>query len=169
MGSEMCIRDSARTRYGAILSSPDESWLYRCLQAVIRKVLSSLHARRPRCVLTARRASSEDKTLWSKACRHQDSQESSGDDKMAPYRVQARAPPHRTSTVHASGPLGDLHATNAPHTPLFNLAHFSRALAREQCARATAEAAPSRPKAALPAPSLNQALRGAWPDRPISG
>ena len=32
------------------------------------------------------------------ACRHQDSQESSGDDKMAPYRVRARAPPHRTST-----------------------------------------------------------------------
>ena len=26
------------------------------------------------------------------ACRHQDSQESSGDDKMAPYRVRARAP-----------------------------------------------------------------------------
>ena len=59
-----------------------------------------------------------------------------------------------TAPLHASGPLGDLHATNAPHTPLFNLAHFSRALAREQCARATAEAAPSRPKAALPAPSL---------------
>ena len=55
-------------------------------------------ARRPRFVMMARRASSEDKTLWSKACRHQDSQESSGDDKMAPYRVRARAPPHRTST-----------------------------------------------------------------------
>ena len=111
-------------------------------------------ARRPQFVLTACRASGEDKTLRSTACRHQDSQESSGDDKMAPYRVRARAPPHRTSTVHASGPLGDLHATNAPHTPLFNLPHFSRALAREQCARATAEAAPSRPKAASPAPSL---------------
>ena len=34
------------------------------------------------------------------ACRHQDIQELSGDDKMAPYRVRARAPPH------ASGPLG---------------------------------------------------------------
>ena len=28
----------ARTRYGAILSSPDDSWLSRCLQAVLRKV-----------------------------------------------------------------------------------------------------------------------------------
>ena len=61
--------------------------------------------------------------------------------------------------LHASGPLGELHATNAPHTPLFNLPHFSRALAREQCARATAEAAPSRPKAASPAPSLKPSAR----------
>ena len=116
-------------------------------------------AHRPRFVWAARNASCEDWTLHNTACRHQDSQESSGDDKMLPYRVQARAPPHRTSTVHASGPLGDLHATNAPHTPLFNLPHFSRALAREQCARATAEAAPSRPKAASPAPSLKPSAR----------
>ena len=101
------------------MSSPDDSWLYRCLHAVIRKVLSSLDARRaiktnrgrraasivrrssprtveaarrPQFVLTACRASDEDKTLRSTACRHQDSQESSGDDKMAPYRVRARAP-----------------------------------------------------------------------------
>ena len=36
--------------------------------------------------------------MWTTACRHQAIQESSGDDKMAPYRVRARAPPHRTST-----------------------------------------------------------------------
>ena len=28
----------ARTRYGTILSSPDDSWLSRCLQAVLSKV-----------------------------------------------------------------------------------------------------------------------------------
>ena len=55
-------------------------------------------AHRPRFVWAARNASGEDWTLHSTACRHQDSQESSGDDKMAPYRVRARAPPHRTST-----------------------------------------------------------------------
>ena len=49
-------------------------------------------AHRPRFVWAARNASSEDWTLHSTACRHQDSQESSGDDKMAPYRVRARAP-----------------------------------------------------------------------------
>ena len=52
-------------------------------------------AHRPRFVWAARNASGEDSTLHSTACRHQDSQESSGDDKMAPYRVRARAPPHR--------------------------------------------------------------------------
>ena len=55
---------------------------------------------------------------------------------------------------------------HAPHTPLFNLAHFSGALAREQCARATAEAAPSRPKAALPAPSLKPSAAHGQTDRP---
>ena len=49
-------------------------------------------ARRPRFVMMARRASSEDNTLRITACRHRYSQESSGDDKMAPYRVRARAP-----------------------------------------------------------------------------
>jgi len=39
--------------------------------------------------------------LHSTACRHQDSQESSGDDKMAPYRVQARAPPHAIRTARS--------------------------------------------------------------------
>ena len=39
--------------------------------------------------------------MWSKACRHQDSQESSGDDRMAPYRVQARAPPHAIRTARS--------------------------------------------------------------------
>ena len=50
-------------------------------------------AHRPRFVWAARNASGEDWTLHSTACRHQDSQESSGDDKMVPYRVRARAPP----------------------------------------------------------------------------
>ena len=58
-------------------------------------------ARRPQFVMTTRRASSEDKTLWSKACRHQDSQESSGDDKMAPYRVRARAPSSGSERVRS--------------------------------------------------------------------
>ena len=70
------------------------------------------------------------------------------------------------SRLHASGPLGELHATNAPHTPLFNLPHFLRALAREQCARATAEAAPSCPKAASPAPSLKPSAAHGQTDRP---
>ena len=82
--------------------------------------------------------------------------------KPAVSRWQCRSLPR----LHASGPLGELHATNAPHTPLFNLAHFSRALAREQCARATAEAAPSRPKAALPAPSLKPSAAHGQTDRP---
>ena len=69
-------------------------------------------------------------------------------------RVRLHTAPPRLRTS-----LGELHATNAPHTPLFNLPHFSRALAREQCARATAEAAPSRPKAASPAPSLKPSAR----------
>ena len=56
-------------------------------------------AHRPRFVWAARRASGEDWTLHSTACRHQDSQESSGDDKMLPYRVQARAPPHAIRTA----------------------------------------------------------------------
>ena len=35
----------ARTRYGAILSSPDDSWLSSCLQAAFCKVHSSDDAR----------------------------------------------------------------------------------------------------------------------------
>ena len=35
------------------------------------------------------------------ACRHQDSQESSGDDKIVPYRVQACAPPHAIRTARS--------------------------------------------------------------------
>ena len=56
-------------------------------------------ARRPRFVWAARRTSAEGNTLLRTTCRHQDSQESSGDDKMAPYRVQARAPPHAIRTA----------------------------------------------------------------------
>ena len=56
-------------------------------------------AHRPRFVWAARNASGEDCTLHSTACRHQDSQESSGDDRMAPYRVQARALPHAIHTM----------------------------------------------------------------------
>ena len=78
-------------------------------------------------------------------------------------RVRLHTAPSR---LHASGPLGELHATNAPHTPLFNLPHFLRALAREQCARATAEAAPSCPKAASPAPSLKPSAAHGQTDRP---
>ena len=58
-------------------------------------------AHRPRFVWAARNASGEDWTLHSTACRHQDSQESSGDDKMLPYRVQARAPPHAIRTARS--------------------------------------------------------------------
>ena len=72
----------------------------------------------------------------------------------ASRRVRLHTHPDCSEPEDGARAFGDLHATNAPHTPLFNLAHFSGALAREQCARATAEAAPSRPKAALPAPSL---------------
>ena len=57
-------------------------------------------ARRPQFVPTARRAPGEDWSLRSTVCRHQDIQKPSGDDKMAPYHVRARAP------SHASGPLG---------------------------------------------------------------
>ena len=58
-------------------------------------------AHRPRFVWAARNASGEDCTLHSTACRHQDSQESSGDDRMAPYRVQARALPHAIRTARS--------------------------------------------------------------------
>ena len=75
-------------------------------------------AHRPRFVWAARNASGEDWTLHSTACRHQDSQESSGDDKMAPYRVRARAP---SSGSERSGWHVEAHAPGRGMAPFCRL------------------------------------------------
>ena len=62
--------------------------------------VAEVAAHRPRFVCAARRAPSEDCSLRSTVCRHQDSRESSDEHELAPCRVRARRPPH------ASGPLG---------------------------------------------------------------
>ena len=59
---------------------------------MLRKEQSSLGARRPQFISTARRAPSEDCSLRSIVCRHQGSRESSGEDELAPCHVRARRP-----------------------------------------------------------------------------
>ena len=56
--------------------------------------------------------------MRSTACRHQDSQESSGDDKMAPYRVRARAP---SSGSERSGWHVEAHAPGRGMAPFCRL------------------------------------------------
>ena len=60
--------------------------------------VAEVAAHRPRFVCAARRAPSEDCSLRSTVCRHQDSRESSDEHELAPCRGRARRPPH------ASGP-----------------------------------------------------------------
>ena len=64
----------------------------------IEPCVAEVAAHRPRFVCAARRAPSEDCSLRSTVCRHQDSRESSDEHELAPCRGRARRPPH------ASGP-----------------------------------------------------------------